>query len=105
MSPKSRILLTGATIGLVIAFIFGLTVGSIIWFRDNPSVSELNTAVDKNMNLPEDASAQVSQMVAVGAIIDFIISVMLYILPITCLGTFMGMFAAYWWYKSGVERT
>jgi len=100
MSPKSRIILTGATIGLVVAFIFSLTVGSIIWINDNPSIAEANAAIDENMNLSEDVSAEVSQMVAVGAVIDFTINVMLYILPITCLGTFVGMLGGYWWYQS-----
>ena len=102
MSPKTRMLLTAATIGLIVSFMFGLTLGSIIWFRDNPSIAEANAAIDENMNLSEDVAVEVSQMVAVGAAIDFIFKYHVIHPTINVCGNNFWLFAGLWWYKSGI---
>ncbi|MCP4418697.1 MAG: hypothetical protein GY805_18925 [Chloroflexi bacterium] len=100
MKHKSRILLTGAVIGIVLGLLISVPIGSIIWFRDNPSISEVRDAIDENMNLTEDELDQVTQMASAGAVIDFIIKVMLYVLPATCFGTLLGLFGGLLWYRT-----
>ena len=91
MNKKLRLILLGGLIGFILSFLISGTVGSIIWFKRNPSLSEMRQTLGEHSTLSEEEFDQVMRMVAVGAAIDFVLKVGLIVLPSVLIGTGLGL--------------
>jgi len=77
MSQKNRTLLISLAIGMILGCFMSTAIGSIVWFNSNPSISEVRNAISENLTLTEQELNEVTQMAIVGAVIDFILHLML----------------------------
>jgi hypothetical protein len=87
MNKKFRLILLGGLIGFILSFLISGAIGSIIWFKRNPSPSEMRQTLGEHSTLSEEEFDQVMRMVAMGAAIDFIFKVGLIVVPAVLIGT------------------
>ena len=91
MNKKLRLILLGGLIGFILSFLISGTLGSIIWFKRNPSLTDMRQTLGEYSTLSEEEFDQVMGMVAVGAAIDFVFQVGLIIVPSVLVGTGLGL--------------
>lgn len=93
-------------VGIFAALCLAFPLASVYWFRVNPSISELQ-AVAGRMTMTEAEAAQMSQMIAVGAAVDFVITLMMFACPAIVVGGLIGLASGVLWYphsqKAGTD--
>lgn len=58
-------------------------------------MSELKSGITENMSLTEQELTQIIQMAMVGAVIDFVLHLMLYAIPAAFVGGILGIFGGF----------
>jgi hypothetical protein len=91
MSKNLRLILLGGLIGFILSFLISGAVGSIIWFKRNPSPTEMRQTLGEHSTLSKEEFDQVMRMVAVGAVLDFVFKVGLIVVPSALVGTGLGL--------------
>ena len=91
MNKQVRLTLLGGIIGLILSFLISSTIGSIIWFKRNPSLGEMRQTLAEYSTLEEEEFDQVMRMMTLGAVIDFVVKVGLIVVPSTLTGTVIGL--------------
>jgi hypothetical protein len=91
MNKKFRLILLGGLIGFMLSLLISGAIGSIIWFKRNPSPSEMRETLGEYSTLSEEEFDQVMRMVTVGAAIDFVFKVGLIVVPSALIGTGLGL--------------
>jgi hypothetical protein len=100
MSNRNRYSLSGAIIGSILGLLLGVLVGSVLWFRNNPSMSEVVSAIEENLNLSEHELEKVAEMVTAGAIIDLVIHLMFPTLLGSSIGVVFGALGGWLWSRA-----
>lgn len=98
MKRKYRNILIGTAIGIIIGLLISIPLGSIVWFRTNPSLSEVQTVMEETMDLNEAESEEMNQLLIVGSVIDFVLRLSVYVIPITCITGLLGLAGGFAWY-------
>jgi Na+/glutamate symporter len=91
--------LAGIVAGALLGLILGILIGSILWFTSNPSISEMESAVEENLNLTDEQHERVMEMARAGTVIDLVIHLFLASVTALCLGAGIGLLAAFLWYR------
>jgi hypothetical protein len=105
MNRWVRLTLLGGLIGFVLSFLISGTVGSLIWFKRNPSLTEMRQTLGEHSTLSEEEFDQVMGMVAVGAVIDFVFKIGLIVVLSVLVGTGLGLAAGFaYGYYGGYHR-
>ncbi len=104
MAKKTKVILTAVIIGMIVAFCLATPIVSIYWFNVNPALSEIQDSVTDRMTLTEAESAQMSQMMAAGAVIDFMVNLALYTCPAVSVGGVIGLISGIFWYRRGYKN-
>jgi NhaP-type Na+/H+ and K+/H+ antiporter len=99
MTKRNITVLTAILIGTVVAFCLAAAIASTYWFNTAPSLSELQEATLDFMTLTEAEADRLSQLSAVGLVIDFTVNLILYVCPSMGLGAIIGLIGGILWYK------
>lgn len=91
MNKQIRLTLLGGLIGFILSFLISSAAGSLIWFKRNPSLSEMRQTLAEYSTLEEEEFDQVMRMVALGAVIDFVVKVGLIVVPSVLIGVLLGL--------------
>jgi hypothetical protein len=104
MTKRNITVLTAILIGTVAGFCLAAPTASIYWFNTTPSLSELQEATLDFMTLTEAEAERLSQLSAVGAVIDFTVNLILYVCPSMGLGAIIGLIGGILWYRRRPEQ-
>lgn len=92
MNKQIRLMLLGGLIGFILSFLISGVVGSIIWFKHNPPFTEeMRQNFREVTTLSEEEVDEAMRMVAVGAVIDFVFKVGLFVVLSVLVGTGLGL--------------
>ena len=91
MNKQLRLILLGGLIGFILSFLISGAIGSLTWFKRNPSLSEMRQTLGEHSTLSEEEFDQVMRMAAVGAAIDFVFKVGLIVVPSVLIGIGLGL--------------